>query len=248
MSARQYELVYIVSPAATDETVADLHAQVEAIVSRFGGRIDQDGQLGPPEARLRDQPLQGGHLRARAVDGHRRDGDRVGAAPARQRRRAAPPRRPGRRGAGIGQTQVGPADRRSARGGVRPEDCLRRLSRPPRPRLRPPTRRLTRKARKRSWLKDEADAADAAGAATRVVDERERAGRTARAVPPAQGVPLLRRQDRLHRLQGRAAADAVDSGAGQDSASPDFGYVHHASAQAPDRHQAGAAVGGWCRT
>ena len=46
MSARQYELVYIVSPAATDETVADLHAQVEAIVSRFGGRIDKTDNWG----------------------------------------------------------------------------------------------------------------------------------------------------------------------------------------------------------
>ena len=46
MSARQYELVYIVSPAATDETVAGLHAQVEAIVSRFGGRIDKTDNWG----------------------------------------------------------------------------------------------------------------------------------------------------------------------------------------------------------
>jgi len=36
---RKYELVYVVSPEATDEQVADLHAQVEAIVQRMGGQI-----------------------------------------------------------------------------------------------------------------------------------------------------------------------------------------------------------------
>src|SRR5215207_5810767 len=34
---RKYELVYIVSPEASDDQVADLHTQVEAIVQRIGG-------------------------------------------------------------------------------------------------------------------------------------------------------------------------------------------------------------------
>ena len=37
--ARQYELVYIVSPDATEQDVSDLHAQVEAIVARYGGEM-----------------------------------------------------------------------------------------------------------------------------------------------------------------------------------------------------------------
>jgi small subunit ribosomal protein S6 len=37
--ARQYELVYIVSPDATDQDVADLHAQIEAIVARYQGEM-----------------------------------------------------------------------------------------------------------------------------------------------------------------------------------------------------------------
>jgi small subunit ribosomal protein S6 len=37
--SRKYELVYVVSPEATDEQVADLHAQVEATVQRMGGQI-----------------------------------------------------------------------------------------------------------------------------------------------------------------------------------------------------------------
>lgn len=43
---RQYELVYVVSPDATDDQVADLHAQVAAIVERIGGRIDRTDNWG----------------------------------------------------------------------------------------------------------------------------------------------------------------------------------------------------------
>lgn len=46
MSDRQYELVYIVSPDATDQQVADLHEQVDGIVSRMGGRIDRTDAWG----------------------------------------------------------------------------------------------------------------------------------------------------------------------------------------------------------
>lgn len=37
--ARQYELVYIVSPDATEQDITDLHAQVEAIVARLQGEM-----------------------------------------------------------------------------------------------------------------------------------------------------------------------------------------------------------------
>ena len=40
-TTRQYELVYIASPDATEEALADLHQQVAAIVERFGGQIDR---------------------------------------------------------------------------------------------------------------------------------------------------------------------------------------------------------------
>ena len=43
---RKYELVYIVSPEATDEQVTDLHAQVEAIVQRIGGQIEKTENWG----------------------------------------------------------------------------------------------------------------------------------------------------------------------------------------------------------
>jgi len=38
-TSRQYELIYIVSPDATEQEVADLHAQVEASVARFAGEL-----------------------------------------------------------------------------------------------------------------------------------------------------------------------------------------------------------------
>jgi small subunit ribosomal protein S6 len=43
---RKYELVYVVSPDATDEQVTDLHAQVEAIVQRIGGQIEKTENWG----------------------------------------------------------------------------------------------------------------------------------------------------------------------------------------------------------
>ena len=43
---RKYELVYIVSPEATDEQVADLHTQVEAIVQRLGGQLEKTENWG----------------------------------------------------------------------------------------------------------------------------------------------------------------------------------------------------------
>ncbi len=43
---RKYELVYVVSPDATDAQIADLHAQVEAIAQRLGGQIEKTDNWG----------------------------------------------------------------------------------------------------------------------------------------------------------------------------------------------------------
>ena len=43
---RTYELVYVVSPDATEEGVADLHTQVEGIVQRLGGQIEKTENWG----------------------------------------------------------------------------------------------------------------------------------------------------------------------------------------------------------
>ena len=43
---RKYELVYLVSPDASDEQVADLHTQVDDIVQRLGGQIEKTDNWG----------------------------------------------------------------------------------------------------------------------------------------------------------------------------------------------------------
>ena len=45
-TARQYELVYIVTPDATEQEVTDLHSQVEQIIQRFGGTLDKTENWG----------------------------------------------------------------------------------------------------------------------------------------------------------------------------------------------------------
>src|SRR5712691_4537249 len=44
--ARKYELVYIVSPDATDAQVVDLHTQVDQISQRLGGTIEKTDNWG----------------------------------------------------------------------------------------------------------------------------------------------------------------------------------------------------------
>ena len=43
---RQYELVYIVTPEASDEQIAELHTQIEQIVQRFNGTFDKTENWG----------------------------------------------------------------------------------------------------------------------------------------------------------------------------------------------------------
>jgi small subunit ribosomal protein S6 len=44
--SRKYELVYIVSPDATDEQVTELHTQVESIVQRMNGQLEKTDNWG----------------------------------------------------------------------------------------------------------------------------------------------------------------------------------------------------------
>ena len=46
MSARQYELVYIIAPDATEQEVTDLHTQVEGIVTRLNGTLEKSEPWG----------------------------------------------------------------------------------------------------------------------------------------------------------------------------------------------------------
>jgi small subunit ribosomal protein S6 len=44
--SRKYELVYVVSPDATDEQVTDVHTQVESIVQRMHGQLEKTDNWG----------------------------------------------------------------------------------------------------------------------------------------------------------------------------------------------------------
>ncbi len=46
MADRQYELVYILPPDATEQQVTDLHGQVEAVVQRMNGQIERTENWG----------------------------------------------------------------------------------------------------------------------------------------------------------------------------------------------------------
>ncbi len=46
MSARKYELVYVMKPEATEAEVAELQAQVEAIIARVGGTLEKTDAWG----------------------------------------------------------------------------------------------------------------------------------------------------------------------------------------------------------
>jgi small subunit ribosomal protein S6 len=41
VSARTYELIYVLKPEATEQEVADLHQQVESIIGRLGGTLEK---------------------------------------------------------------------------------------------------------------------------------------------------------------------------------------------------------------
>src|SRR5882762_8768032 len=46
MADRQYELVYILPPDTTEQQVAELHAQVEQVVTRMNGNIEKNENWG----------------------------------------------------------------------------------------------------------------------------------------------------------------------------------------------------------
>jgi small subunit ribosomal protein S6 len=46
MSARTYELIYILKPDASEQEVTDLHGQIAGIVERMGGTIDKTDTWG----------------------------------------------------------------------------------------------------------------------------------------------------------------------------------------------------------
>ena len=66
---RKYELVYVVSPDATDAQVADLHTQVEQITQRLGGKIDKTDSWGRRKLAYEIGPHKEGTYVLETIDG-----------------------------------------------------------------------------------------------------------------------------------------------------------------------------------
>lgn len=66
---RKYELVYIVSPEATDAQIADLHTQVEQIAQRLGGTIDKTDNWGRRKLAYEIGPHKEGTYVLETIDG-----------------------------------------------------------------------------------------------------------------------------------------------------------------------------------
>jgi len=66
---RKYELVYVVSPDATDAQVADLHSQVEQIAQRLGGKIDKTDNWGRRKLAYEIGPHKEGTYVLETIDG-----------------------------------------------------------------------------------------------------------------------------------------------------------------------------------
>src|SRR5919197_5805230 len=66
---RKYELVYIVSPDATEPQVAELHTQVEQIAQRLGGKIDKTDNWGRRKLAYEIGPHKEGTYVVETIDG-----------------------------------------------------------------------------------------------------------------------------------------------------------------------------------
>jgi small subunit ribosomal protein S6 len=66
---RKYELVYVVSPEATDPQIADLHTQVEAIAQRLGGTIEKTDNWGRRRLAYEIGPHKEGTYVVEYIDG-----------------------------------------------------------------------------------------------------------------------------------------------------------------------------------
>ena len=66
---RKYELVYVVSPDATDAQVAELHTQVEQITQRLGGKIDKTDNWGRRKLAYENGPHKEGTYVLETIDG-----------------------------------------------------------------------------------------------------------------------------------------------------------------------------------
>ena len=70
MADRQYELVYILPPETTEEQVAELHGQLDAVVSRMNGRIEKTENWGRRKLAYEIGHHKEGVYVLEVIDGH----------------------------------------------------------------------------------------------------------------------------------------------------------------------------------
>ena len=206
-----YEHVYLARQDLSTQQVEELTATAVRRHHRGGRQDHQDRILGPQVAHLPHPQEPQGALdaaqRRRAAGGAQRNR----APGAAQRRRAALSHHPRRRARGrpLGDdAQVRPRRSRRSRRPRRPWRSRTRRT-PPAARRRRRRRSTSQRWRNRPWHSDHPKvAAVVAAAAPPAV------------LPPAQDLPVLRRQCAEDRLQGRQAVAALRVGARQDRAEP----------------------------
>ena len=69
MSVRQYELVYILPPDSTEQQIAELHQQIEAIVQRMEGQIEKTENWGRRKLAYDIGPLKEGVYGLEVING-----------------------------------------------------------------------------------------------------------------------------------------------------------------------------------
>ena len=123
-TSRQYELVYIVSPDASEQEVTDLHTQVEASIARIGGELVKSENWGRRKMAYEIGPHKEGVYVLELING---SGELMKELERRLRvseQHPAVPRRPGGRGVAGGRAHHGrgarcePARRRARAGGM----------------------------------------------------------------------------------------------------------------------------------
>src|SRR5213593_566924 len=69
MAVRQYELVYILPPESTEQQIAELHEQIDAVVSRMGGHIEKTDNWGRRKLAYEIGPLKEGVYVLEVING-----------------------------------------------------------------------------------------------------------------------------------------------------------------------------------
>ena len=246
---RKYELVYVVSPDATDEQVSrTCTSRSRLSCSAWAASSRRPSSWGRRKLAYRNRPSQGRHLRPRRHPRQRRadEGDRsplkvsdlvirhlVVRVDEEQARRRTDARQAHRyaRAAVVWRAACPPIGSRVKDSGS-PMTIVTIAS---------------TWARRRAMNGRKSFGGGAAAAAAAAAPARRRAGQGSGPapsdVPSPQGLQVLRGQDRRHQLQGHQAADAVRPGARQDPPAPHLGHLCHAPAEAAHGNHARAPAG-----